>query len=269
MLTFSAATQRLLLALTLALTACGGEDGPSDTDGTSDAEKDAGDTKRDSSRPDAGTPIKDDGGPTVPNKSDASSDDPKLNALAGRYLMRWDVLGTATSPNPLGELKIRSRLSTLVVAELAVKDGRLVSTERICTQVAAQKCLENTCSKANTTVDERTINNFLLKRTQERAWSLAADGTVTGAESTALLGYDDEDPNASLPTENTDERVWDVDTSNSVNEGFLTRISVTLGIPINCTAYGTQKYVSILKGKLDGSEAEAVELDLDVNQSDA
>ncbi|HEX5656967.1 MAG TPA: hypothetical protein VFX59_07215, partial [Polyangiales bacterium] len=156
------------------------------------------------------------------------------------------------------------------VAELAVEGGKLVSTERVCTQIAAQKCLK-TCSKATTTVDPRTINQFLLKKTQKRDWTLAADGTLSGSYSVAQLGYDDEDLDVAPPDSSSDDRVWNVDTSDEVREGFLTRVNVTASpLPeVKCTAYGTQKFATALKGKFDGSEASAVSLELDLTGSDA
>ncbi|MET0286012.1 MAG: hypothetical protein ABW352_16130 [Polyangiales bacterium] len=243
----SAATLRALpLLLGLSMAACGEDSKPSDDTDDTGEERDAGrrpDASRDAGRPDTGS------GPTVPEASidnDASSGNEKLDALKGRYVMRWDVVGTATSTSPLsgGPLAIRSRLSTLVIAELSVDGDKLVSTERICTQVAQQKCKDG-CTSATTTVDTRTIG-ILKTKNQKREFTLDGD-TLTGEYSIAQLGYDDEDLDTPAPTSNTDERVWNIDSSTPAREGFLTKVSVTLTgvpLPIACNAFGTQKFVS-------------------------
>ncbi len=262
----------LPLCLGLSLAACGDDSGGGEPEPT----KDAGNNKTDSgTRNDASTP-RDDGGPTIPDSGqrDASSGDPKLDALAGRYMMRWDVVGTASSKTPLGDpLTIRSRLSTLVIAELSVRDGKLMSNERVCTQVADQKCKEG-CTKATTVVDSRTINNFLIKKNQTREFTLGGD-TLTAGHSVAQLGYDDADLETAAPTSNSDQRVWDVDPSTPAREGFLTKISATVttplgGVPYFCDAFGTQKFVSTFSATLgsDGKLSfEPDNLNLDGSQA--
>jgi hypothetical protein len=234
----------------LTLVACGGDDGDSGSDDTNKPDA--------SKKPDGGKDAgKDAGGPTVPDtgaKGDASSGNPKLDALAGRYLIRMDVLGIASSPGPLtGEIKIASRVSTMVVAELSVDGDHLTANERVCTQDVKQEC-RDLCTNASTTVDQRVIDNFLLKRNQHRKYTLAEDGTFSGEQSAAQLGYDDPDESAHAPTDPGDERIWDVDSSNDVREGFMTKLSVTLGVTVNCDAYAVQKYITSFSGTLGGTD---------------
>jgi hypothetical protein len=254
MLKSAAATLCALpLLIGLSMAACGGEDAKPDTDDSGD-ERDAGrrpDASRDAGRPDTGN------GQTVPDaappRPDAGPSSVNLEALAGRYLMRWDVLGTAKSNFLGGEMRIRSRLSTLVVAELKVEGNKLVSEERVCTQIAAQKC-ESICDTARTVVDPRTIEDFLKKKKQTREFTVSGDGTFTAERSVAQLGYDDEDLDGEVPTSSDDERVWDVEAGDP-REGFLTSITVkALGLGPTCQAFGTQKYVSSFSGKLGGSD---------------
>lgn len=268
-------TGALSLCIALTLGACG-DDSPS-TGGDQEADakvaSDAG-TRSDASSGDAGKP---DSGSKPASDAGAPSDDgggassATLDALAGRYLMRWDVLGTASSNFLGGEMKVRSRLSTLVVAELSVEGGKLMSKERVCTQVAEQKC-ESICDTASTVVDPRTIKDFLLKKYQAREFTLSSDGTLTAERAVAQLGYDDTDLDTAAPTSSDDKRVWDV-ISGSPREGFLTKVSISsLGLTVACNVYGTQKFVTTFSGKLGGTD-DAPELPatmtLDLLDSDA
>lgn len=246
----------------LATMGCGGEDAPVDPPADGTDEDDARGSITDAGRVDAGVNTAaqkpNDAGAKIPDaqrpSAEAGSGNKKLDALAGRYLMRLDVLGTATSPSPLGgEVAIRSRVSTLIVAELAVDGDQLSGTERVCTQVIAQKC-EKQCTSASTSVDSRVVSGFLLQRQQHRTYTLAEDGTFRGERSIAQLGYDDTNEDAAAPTSPDDKRLWDVVPGNDIGEGLLSKLSVTLGLTISCDAYGTQKFASSFSGKLGGSD---------------
>ncbi|MDB4975809.1 MAG: hypothetical protein JWN48_4150, partial [Myxococcaceae bacterium] len=203
-----------------------------------------------SSVPDTGTkPARD---------ADVSSSNPALDAIAGRYLMRWDTFGTANSG--IGPLKvaIRSRVSLLFVTELVVEGDHLKATERLCNQTAKQKCEPQSCDSSSTVVDPRVIEGFLHKTTFTRDYVLGGDGrAITGGESTATLGYDGA---GSIPTSSSDSKVWDVIPDKSPREGMLTSIKIVNvgnlgGPPIMCDVYGVQKFVTKFEGTLGGSSA--------------
>jgi len=229
------------VALLAGLTACG-DDAPAEPEDTK-PEVDAGTiTKEDARVTDTGTkPV--DTGTATPDEQTT------LTALSGRYLLRFDNFGTATSSG----FTIRSRVSVLVAAELAVDGAQLTAKERVCNQTVLQECV-NGCQASTTVVDSKAVSDFLLKRTFARAY------TVDGADFSAgkavfALGYDDPaDGNA--PDSSSDARVWDV-IKGDPREGLLTKVTVTAAPlpPISCNVYGTQKFVSQFSGVLSNSGA--------------
>jgi hypothetical protein len=256
----------LPLCLGLSLAACGDDDKSTDdgqTDQTGPTGKvDAGGL--DGSVPDGSAR---DGAATPDASAPANA---ALDGLAGRYLMRWDTVGTASSEFASVQVQIRSRLSTLLVAELKVTDGKLTSVERVCTQTAAQTCSKN-CDGASTVIDPRVISDFLPTRQQSREFTLSADGTFTAGRSVAQLGYDDPNPDAAEPTAPDDPRIWDVIPGGD-REGFLSKVTVSaFGIPFECQTYGTQKFVTSFAGKLGGSVSapQIPQMELDLGDSNA
>lgn len=251
----------LVLGLTLVGTACGDEESPTPNDPVEDASK-----PKDAGR-DARNTVADTG------PKDAGPPDTTLEPLAGRYLIRFDTLGTATSPAPApltGDIAIRSRVSNLIVTELTVEGDHLVGKERLCTQAIEQRC-EELCSTAVTTVDSRTVKNFLLKQFQQRNYTVDGD-SLKAEQSVATLGYTDEDVDNAAPTSSDDDRVWDVDDSKPVREGYLTQLKVTLSgipLPLTCAAYGTQKFVSAFSGTVNGDQLEFGAMNLVLEDSEA
>lgn len=233
---------------------CGGDgDDLPASSRSSSPDRDAGKVKPDakaSSVPDTGASPRPEAG-VEPQTNTA------LDALAGRYLMRFDTFGTATTGLPPLVVSIRSRVSLLFVTELVVDGDKLRATERLCQQTAKQKCLDDTCGTASTVVDPRVAENFLRKTQFTREYALSADGkSIAAGESIAALGYVGDGP---LPTSSGDQSVWDVDTSKGPREGMLTKLSVTnvgLGGSISCEVYGVQKFVTKFSGALVGSASQ-------------
>ncbi|MDB4989572.1 MAG: hypothetical protein JWN04_4750 [Myxococcaceae bacterium] len=223
---------------------CGDDGGSSSSEPAKDAAVEAG-------KSDAKVTNVHDTGVTKPptDGGGVPSTNPALDAIAGRYLMRWDTFGTGST---LG-VSIRSRVSVLIVTELMVDGDHLTATEQICNQSAKQKCLSG-CNTATTTVDKRVIDNFLHQRQFTREYTLGSDGrAITAGLSTAELGYDGDGP---LPTSSSDPSVWDVITDQNPREGMLTSLLVTnvgFGGMIKCDVYGVQKFVTKFSGTLGGS----------------
>lgn len=222
------------LVLLAGLIGCS-SDGEGDDD-DSNNEPDAGAQDARIPRPDTGIKPSDTGVGT------ASA----LDALAGRYLMRFDAFGVASSS---GILDINSRASFLITAEVEVAGDKLVATERFCHQTALQEC-DKGCEKAGTVVDARVIEK-LQSRTFKREYTV--DGASFVAEpSAAQLGYDDP-KDTPIPTSSTDKRVWDI-MEGGAREGFLSTLKLEglppLGGMISCEIYGAQRVVSTFQGEL-------------------
>ncbi|MDB4972112.1 MAG: hypothetical protein JWN48_453, partial [Myxococcaceae bacterium] len=189
------------LALTVGLLGglgCGGDDASAPEPAPKpDAAVDAG-------KPDAKVSSVPDTGTKPARDADVSSGNPALDALAGRYLMRWDTFGTGVTGIGPVTISIRSRVSFLFVTELSVEGDHLKATERLCNQTAKQKCLMG-CETATTVVDQRVVDNFLHKTVFSREYTLGSDGkALTAGESIAALGYDG---TGDLPTSSSDSKV--------------------------------------------------------------
>jgi hypothetical protein len=241
-----------LIAVVTGLQACG--DDPADGDKPSPT-VDAGAQDARTVAPDTGT----DSGtkPVVDSGPPSASDTATLNALAGRYLLRFDNFGTTeASPGGLANFKVRSRVSMLVTAELTVDGGKLVATERFCDQTVLQRCEEG-CTASTTVVDAKALSDFLVKRTFAREYTVSGT-SFTAGHSVATLGYDETGTGA-MPTSGTDTRVWDV-VKGDPREGLLTQLTVTLPSPlpaISCKVYGVQKVDTAFAGTLQGTGASA------------
>lgn len=242
-LSMSIRTSVVLSAVLVGLTACG--DDPAEP-GEPIPEVDAGAKPEDARVTDTGTkPV--DTGTATPGENAT------LTALAGRYLVRFDNFGTAVSSG----FTIRSRVSVLVAAELAVDGAQLTARERVCNQTVLQECKASSCQASTTVVDAKAVGDFMVKRTFARLYTVAGANFSAG-KAVYALGYDDPaDGNA--PDGPTDARVWDVIKGAEPREGLLTKVTVTAAPlpPISCNVYGTQKFVSQFSGALSGSGASA------------
>lgn len=227
------------LTVGLSCTAACGSDGGGDTPSatTQDAASPAA-TYDGGTKPPADAGVDSGGGSTS-----------SLAPLAGNYLLRFDTFGTSSS----GTLEISSRVSLLWVTKLTVEGDHLAASERLCTQTTQQVCKMG-CTSASTVIDPKVISMFLPTRKFSRTYKLASDGTFSGEQATALLGYDDP-ANGAMPTRSDDMRVWDV-VSGNPREGVLTSLSVNVGGVVGdvmCQVYGVQKLVSAFKGTLQGT----------------
>lgn len=174
-----------------------------------------------------GDPTGDGGGgrPTV---------DPELVDLPGDYWVRIDEYTNATStvskpPLPALTISVNTRTSYLGMAQIRVEGGALVSREVLCQQSVLHDCKSGCVNGETKTV----VNHDALTRLQQvtpvkRELSLdRAAGELIGDTLVFPLGYDGSE-DLSLPTRGDDPRVWDVDTSLSGREGFLTQFLVTV-----------------------------------------
>ena len=192
-----------------------------------------------------------------------------LDTLAGKYLLRFDSVGTTSSGTALA---VRSRVSLLWLTELKVDGAKLKASERLCTQVTTQMC-KTGCATSSTVIDPKVISDFFPKKSFERTYTLGDDGTFTGEAATAPLGYDDSGSGA-LPTMPSDSRLWDV-LPGGDREGVLTSLTLTgVGVPlinnVQCQVYGVQKLVSRFHGTLQGSALKPTipSMPLDLSGSD-
>lgn len=240
-----------LFAVLTGLSACGSDSAGSGDDDDDDGSKPVVDAGAE----DARTPVADTGTkPVVDSGTPTTGDTATLNALAGRYLLRFDNFGTTeASPEGLAGFKftVRSRVSLLVTAELTVDGGKLVAKERFCDQTVLQRC-DTGCSASTTVVDPKAISDFLVKRTFAREYTVSGT-SFTAGHSVATLGYDEPGTGA-MPTSGTDSRVWDV-VKGDPREGLLTQLTVTLPLlnPIECKVYGVQKVDTAFAGTLQGT----------------
>lgn len=254
------------LALFTGLLGCG--DDPADSNDDPSPTVDAGSGSEDARAPAADTGTR----PVVDGGTPGPGDTATLNALAGRYLLRFDNFGTTEAmPGGLATFKVRSRVSMLVAAELSVEGGKLVSKERFCDQTVLQRCEEG-CTASATVVDPRAISDFLVKRTFTREYTVSGS-SFTAGHSVATLGYDEPGTGA-MPTSGTDSRVWDV-VKGDPREGLLTQLTVTLPAPlpaISCKVYGVQKVDTAFAGAIQGTGASATfptsEIVPDLSKSD-
>jgi hypothetical protein len=165
------------------------------------------------------------GGPTV---------DPELVDLLGDYWVRIDEYTNATStvskpPAPSITISVNTRTSYLGMAQIRLEGGALVSREVLCQQSVLHDCRSGCVNgDTKTTVSPDAIVKLHQVKAVKRELSLdRAANQLIGNTLAFPLGYDGSE-DSSLPTRGDDPRVWDVDTSLSGKEGFLTQFLITV-----------------------------------------
>lgn len=181
----------------------------------------------------------------------------RLKQLEGRYLMRMDMLSTASARVAgLIQVSVRNRVSHLVASQLYVEGEELKGTERLCYQTFEHVCT-NGCTSLTTTMHP-SVRTELIQLQVPRSYTVSGM-KLTGASQTMLLGFD-ASKNASLPTQNSDSRVWDL-VSGNPREGMLLTIDTRSRLKnLMCQVYNVQGFVSRFEGQLGGtSEAPSLE----------
>lgn len=252
------ASTRLALPVLLVLTACdlplpSGAYEPDDLDlktGIGDAGR-SGDAMVDLPPVPGGTMTgTPDSGGTGDDSGVASGDEQRLQALAGRYLMRMDMFSKATVDALPGlQLVTRNRISHLLVSELYVEGGELKSNERLCHQTFAHAC-EKGCTTLKTVMLPQVTDKLVGIPPSARSYTLSGS-ELSGNSIKMLLGFDFS-ANQALPTSNSDNRVWDI---GGTAGGMMAHLDSTGLFAVSCNVFSVQTFASKLSGRLGGSAA--------------
>lgn len=176
----------------------------------------------------------------------------RLQRLAGRYLMRMDMLSTVSVPQVTGPVKTSNRISHLSVVELARDGETIVANERLCHQTYQHRCLENSCTSVTTTMSPRVVDQLLGVPLTKRVFTFKGNDFSTDMP-TQYLGFDAK-TNPALPTSNTDQRVWDT-VSGGQREGLLLSLTARASlISISCDTYNVQSFAARFSGTALGSD---------------
>lgn len=175
----------------------------------------------------------------------------RLKKLEGRYLMRMDMLSTASATVAgLFTFATRNLVSHLVLTQLYVEGEQLKGTERLCYQTFKHVCT-NGCKSLATTMSDAVVTEL---RELESPRSYTVNGnTLTGASQTMLLGFD-ATTNKTLPmAKANDPRVWDP-IAGGVREGMLLTLEMQSMVRnVKCDVYNVQSFVSTFSGAMGGT----------------
>jgi hypothetical protein len=173
----------------------------------------------------------------------------RLQALAGRYLMRMDMK-SSTSVTALGiEVRARNLVSHLIVAELYVENKQLKATERLCYQAFLHACDRN-CDTLTTVMSDAVVDE-LVKLQQVRSYTVSGT-TLSSAAQELNVGFD-ASSNQTLPSAG-DARVWDTIKGNNVKEGLLLTLDTRGRLKnLRCEVYNVQHFTSQLSGAMGGT----------------
>lgn len=220
---------------------------------------------------------------TTPPETDAGDDDEPMETtdpenplagLTGRYLMRMDMYSTAQVKEALSTLRMRSRVSNLLVAEVSLGDseGRLVSRETLCDQTYAHACEEG-CTSWETSLDPGLSAEFFAERNWTRELELDADArTLKGGELTMALGFDEVDGESALPSSTSDARVWMLESDGQERSGVVTQLLGSVPpLSFDCFVSTVARFVTTFSGPLSQQGALSLEhasFDLSTDRSD-
>ena len=193
------------------------------------------------------------GGTTGGRDAGAVALDPqeqRLQALAGRYLMRMDMK-SSTTVTALGiSVRARNLISHLIVTDLYVEGKQLKANERLCYQTFLHACDQN-CDTLTTVMSEAVVDE-LVKLQQARSYTV--NGTqLSSAAQDLNVGFD-ASSNPSLPSAASDARVWDTIKGNNVKEGLLLTLDTRGRLKnLRCEVYNVQHFTSQLSGAMGGT----------------
>jgi hypothetical protein len=182
----------------------------------------------------------------------------RLRKLAGYYYMRMDMRSTVSARSVI-TIRTRNRVSHLLVTRLGVDEdtGQLVGLEQLCHQTFEIVC-EQGCSDPKSSMRPE-VKNELVNVRPTRSYQVTEAGSslaIAGQQQTLYLGFDAR-TNTTLPTSNSDPRVWLNGSANNVREGMWLYLetkpdSILVG-QIRCDVYTAQSFVSKFDGTLGGS----------------
>jgi hypothetical protein len=233
------------------------------------------DASADARRADAQAPAREDPGDEPEDEADDSSDDDDvtpiepvdpehpLAALAGRYLMRMDLYSTAEASEALTTLRVRNRVSNLLLVQVSTgaDETHVVTRETLCHQVFEHFC-EDGCKSWKSTNDPDVAGLFFEQRPVAR--ELAVDGasrSLTAAKAALALGFDELDGENELPADRDDARVWTLGSGSAERSGLFTRLVAEIPplISVDCFVSTVQRFVTSFTGTLQASGALSLE----------
>jgi len=202
--------------------------------------------------------------PGIPSPTDESSATVRLQPLAGTYLLRIDRFTKATSPTALGDVRLRSRTSQLLVTRLTASQGKLVGQERLCHQLAEHKC-ETLCTTFRSQLLPAAINKARIP-VHSRTYEVDAAGKLSSSKVTMQLGYTDAAQPGLAPPAAQNELVWDTSTGEPGREGMITRVDVSAPLTaLQCYVFNTQRFVTSFTGSLNPGALSLEDASLTVN----
>lgn len=191
-----------------------------------------------------------------------------LAALDGkRFLMRMDLYSRVTTTSPVA-LEVKNRVSNLLWVKFSLEGETLTSTEVLCDQQYAHEC-ERGCDDWTTRVHPTVIEDFFTNRDITRTYEFDSASRELSGRSSMPLGFDEAEDERSVPTDESDSRVWKI---GSEGFGVYTDIDVT-GLPLrmtlDCKVSSVQRFQTTVSGELpDSMDLESTMFELDTTGSD-
>ena len=236
-----------------------GEPGGFDDEDGGAEEKPAGPAKipgRDGGARPSGSAMRDGGAasgdpPDSPNEPGppAPPPDSPLASYVGTYLMRMDMFSQVESKVVTTTLRLKNRVSNLLLAEVRVEGDRLISQETLCHQTYTHNC-ESGCTDGWRTTPDAKLPAFFPHASTARAYVL--DGSTLRAEQAVVaLGFDDDEVSAStsVPTELSDARLWKLEPSDPKRVGLRTRLQTQVSVArFDCVVSAVQLFATSFEG---------------------
>ena len=172
-----------------------------------------------------------------------------LAPYVGTYLMRMDMFSQVESKVLTTTLRVKNRVSNLLLAEVRVEGDRLISQETLCHQTYAHNC-ESGCADGWRTTPDAKLSAFLPRASTGRAY--VVDGSMLRAEQAVIaLGFDDDDVSSStsVPTDLNDARLWKLEPSDPKRVGLRTRLQTQVSVArFDCVVSAVQLFATTFEG---------------------
>lgn len=213
----------------------------------------------------------------APGRRDSSMSGPSgsgLDALAGTYLMRMDMYSSvATTRTPM--LRLKNRVSNLMMVDLRVDDGKLVASEWMCDQSYAHSCESSNCKSWKTQLNSMVRSGYFGDPERAVTRSLSFDPEsreLKGERASIPLGYDEKEGEQAVPSTRDDARVWKI---GSEGRGMFSLMTASVQIAVSaqevaCEVENAQRFTTVFAGKLAAGtlSLEGVSFPLDLDATD-